>query len=48
MLESRAGGPVRRSRRRLDAVHPIETVGVKLRAMMPWISRNRLVDKEKS
>lgn len=48
ILESRAGGPVLRSRRRLNAVHPIETVGAQLRALMPWIGRNRLVDKETS
>ena len=46
ILESRAGGPVLRSRRRLDALHPIETVGVKLRSMMPWIARNKLVDRQ--
>jgi len=46
ILESRAGGPVLRSRRRLDAVHPIETVGAKLRSMMPWIARNKLVDRQ--
>ena len=45
ILESRAGGPVLRSRRRLDAVHPIETVGARLRKMMPWIGRDRLVDQ---
>jgi ketol-acid reductoisomerase len=28
--------------------HPIEEVGVKLRAMMPWISKNALVDKTKN
>ena len=28
--------------------HPIEQVGAKLRAMMPWISKNKLVDKEKN
>ena len=46
ILESRAGGPVLRSRRRLDAVHPIETVGAKLRSMMPWIAKNKLVDPQ--
>jgi ketol-acid reductoisomerase len=35
------------TRRRL-AEHPIEEVGEKLRAMMPWISKNRLVDKTKN
>jgi len=28
--------------------HQIETVGKELRAMMPWISKNKLVDKEKN
>ncbi len=46
--ESRAGGPVLRARRRLNAVHPIETVGAKLRAMMPWIQQNRLVDQSRN
>jgi ketol-acid reductoisomerase len=32
--------------RRLNAAHPIEQVGGKLRAMMPWIQANKLVDKE--
>jgi ketol-acid reductoisomerase len=30
------------------AGHPIEEVGVKLRAMMPWIGKNKLVDKERN
>lgn len=46
ILESRAGGPVLKSRRRQDAAHPIETVGAQLRAMMPWIARDRLVDRQ--
>lgn len=48
ILESRAGGPTLRSRRRLNAEHAIETVGAKLRAMMPWIARDRLVDQSKA
>jgi ketol-acid reductoisomerase len=28
--------------------HQLETVGEKLRAMMPWIAKNRLVDKSKN
>lgn len=32
---------------RLDA-HPIEEVGTKLRAMMPWIAKNKLVDKARN
>lgn len=31
--------------REKHAKHPIEAVGEKLRAMMPWISKNKLVDK---
>lgn len=34
--------------RESEAKHPIEDVGAKLRAMMPWISKNRLVDKDKN
>jgi ketol-acid reductoisomerase len=30
------------------AEHPIEQVGAKLRAMMPWIAANKLVDKNKN
>ena len=29
------------------ADHPIEKVGKQLRAMMPWIGKNKLVDKDK-
>ena len=31
--------------RRLNAAHPVEHVGANLRAMMPWITENKLVDK---
>jgi len=34
--------------RRLNAEHPIEQVGAKLRDMMPWIQANKLVDKDKN
>ncbi|MCK5375162.1 MAG: ketol-acid reductoisomerase [Alphaproteobacteria bacterium] len=34
--------------REREAKHPIEDIGKKLRAMMPWISANKLVDKEKN
>ena len=30
------------------AEHPIEKVGTELRAMMPWIAQNKLVDKTKN
>ncbi len=34
--------------REREAQHPIEDTGAKLRAMMPWIGANKLVDKEKN
>ena len=48
ILENKAGAPVMMSRRRLNAEHPIEKVGGQLRAMMPWIGKNRLVDQSKN
>jgi ketol-acid reductoisomerase len=48
ILENRAGAPTLTARRRLTAEHPIEVVGEKLRAMMPWIKANRLVDRSKN
>jgi len=48
ILESRAGAPTLRSRRRINAEHQIEVVGEKLRGMMPWIKANKLVDQTKN
>ena len=48
ILENRAGAATLNARRRLMAEHPIEQVGEKLRAMMPWIKANRLVDQSKN
>ncbi len=48
ILENRAGAPTLIARRRLTAEHPIEQIGAKLRAMMPWIRANRLVDQSKN
>ncbi|KAB2877058.1 MAG: ketol-acid reductoisomerase [Burkholderiaceae bacterium] len=48
ILENRAGAPTLLSRRRLTAEHPVEVVGEKLRAMMPWIKANKLVDKSRN
>jgi ketol-acid reductoisomerase len=48
ILENRAGAPTLAARRRLMAEHPIEQVGEKLRAMMPWIKANRLVDRSRN
>ncbi|WP_019448127.1 ketol-acid reductoisomerase [Cupriavidus sp. BIS7] len=48
LLENKAGAPTLISRRRLTAEHQIEEVGSKLRAMMPWIAKNKLVDQSKN
>jgi ketol-acid reductoisomerase len=48
MLENRSGGAYFKARRRLSAEHPIEEVGARLRGMMPWITKNKLVDKAKN
>ena len=48
IIENRAGAPTLMSKRRLTAEHPIEVVGEKLRAMMPWIKKNRLVDQSRN
>ena len=48
MLECKAGQPSFKAIRRINAEHPIEQVGEKLRAMMPWIAERRLVDKAKN
>ena len=48
VLENRAGAPTLLSRRRMTAELPIEKVGARLREMMPWIKRNRLVDTSKN
>lgn len=48
MRECRAGQPKFKATRRLADNHPIEEVGAKLRAMMPWIKAKALVDKTKN
>ncbi|AUL99773.1 ketol-acid reductoisomerase [Pseudothauera hydrothermalis] len=48
ILEGRTGYPSMTARRRLTADHPIERVGAQLRAMMPWIGKNKLVDQSKN
>ena len=48
ILEGQSNYPEMTARRRLNAAHPIEQVGGKLRSMMPWITANALVDKSKN
>jgi ketol-acid reductoisomerase len=48
MLENKVNGPSFKATRRRNAEHPIEEVGAKLRGMMPWLVKSRLVDKAKN
>ena len=48
VLDNRAGQPELKANRKLQAAHPIEETGAKLRAMMPWIGAGKLVDKAKN
>jgi ketol-acid reductoisomerase len=48
MLENKVNQSSFKATRRRLSEHPIEEVGAKLRAMMPWISKNALVDKTKN
>ena len=48
ILENKAGAAGMHAKRRQNAEHPIEIVGAKLRAMMPWIGKNKLVDQAKN
>ncbi len=48
MQEYRSGAARFKGIRRNNDAHQIEEVGAKLRAMMPWISKNKLVDKAKN
>ena len=46
--EGRLGYPSMTARRRNTADHQIEKVGGQLRAMMPWIAKNKLVDQTRN
>jgi len=48
MLENAVGQPYFKARRRMLTDHPIEEVGARLRAMMPWISANKVVDRDRN
>ena len=48
MQECKAGQPSFKAIRRNLAAHPIEEVGARLRAMMPWLKGNQLVDKSRN
>jgi ketol-acid reductoisomerase len=48
IMEGMTNYPEMTAKRRLNAEHPIEVVGAKLRSMMPWIKANQIVDKTKN
>ncbi|MBS9782003.1 MAG: ketol-acid reductoisomerase [Gammaproteobacteria bacterium] len=48
IVEGMTNYPSMTAKRKLNAAHPIEKTGAKLRAMMPWIEANKLVDKSKN
>jgi len=48
VLDNRAGQPELKAARKRAEAHPIEKTGAELRAMMPWIGANKLVDKTKN
>ena len=45
VTENQAGAPTLKAMRRIEGEHGIEEVGARLRGMMPWIQKNRLVDR---
>ncbi|AUN94436.1 ketol-acid reductoisomerase [Pseudazoarcus pumilus] len=48
IAEGNSNYPSMTAYRRLNAAHQIEVVGEQLRGMMPWISKNKLVDQSKN
>jgi ketol-acid reductoisomerase len=48
ILETKAGKPVFNALTRAGEEHPLEEVGRRLRALMPWLAQNKLVDKTKN
>ncbi len=48
ILENRANRPVFNALTRRGETHPIEEVGGRLRAMMPWLAKGKIVDKSKN
>lgn len=48
ILENKAGRPSFNALLKKGEEHPIEKVGKKLREMMPWLKKSRLVDQDKN
>jgi ketol-acid reductoisomerase len=48
MLENKVNQTSFKATRARNNAHPIEEVGARLRGMMPWIGKNKLVDKDRN
>ena len=48
IIENKAGRPVFNALTKKGERHQVENVGEKLRGMMPWLSKDRMVDKSKN
>jgi ketol-acid reductoisomerase len=48
MQENAVGQPFFKATRRINDEHQIEQVGAKLREMMPWISKGKMVDRSRN
>ena len=48
MTEHKSGQIKFKTMRKIQAEHPIEKVGEKLRTLMPWIAESKMVDKSKN
>ena len=48
ILETRAGKPVFNALTREGEEHPLEEVGRRLRGLMPWLAKDRLVDRDRN
>ncbi|MGA1863157.1 ketol-acid reductoisomerase [Deferribacter thermophilus] len=48
LLENKAGRPVFNALTKADENHPIEIVGKKLRGMMSWLGKSKIVDTDKN
>ena len=48
MLENQVNKPFFNANRAKWSEHPLEKVGAQLRAMMPWLQKDKIVDKTKN
>jgi ketol-acid reductoisomerase len=48
IVENQSGGVSFNAKRRRAREHPLETVGARLRGLMPWLAEKRLVDRTKN